>query len=49
MLGLRLYSVLSCNRLMYFLAFQVPAFESNDGKLLTESNAIAYYGKITDF
>lgn len=28
-----------------FQYFQVPAFETGDGKYLTESNAIAYYGK----
>ena len=26
--------------------FKVPAFETSDGKYITESNAIAYYGKI---
>lgn len=25
--------------------FKVPAFETSDGKYITESNAIAYYGK----
>jgi glutathione S-transferase len=31
---------------MEFLTFlQVPAFETTDGQYLTESNAIAYYGK----
>jgi hypothetical protein len=28
-----------------FKPFQVPAFETEDGQYLTESNAIAYYGK----
>lgn len=28
---------------MHFCGFQVPAFESTDGKYLTDSNAIAYY------
>lgn len=29
----------------FFSRFQVPAFETSDGKYITESNAIAYYGK----
>jgi len=28
-----------------FWYLQVPAFETDDGQYLTESNAIAYYGK----
>lgn len=30
------------------IIFKVPAFETTDGKYITESNAIAYYGKIEE-
>lgn len=29
--------------------FKVPAFETRDGNCITESNAIAYYGKTFSF
>lgn len=39
----QMFLTVTCN---YCELFQVPAYESADGKvLLTESNAIAYYGK----
>lgn len=31
---------------MNFICLQVPAFETSDGKYITESNAIAYYGEL---